>query len=321
VQKYLENPLLVGGKKFDLRIYALVTNYQPLTVRQRCSLALPPRPPQPPTPLHPNPHIRVAAELSSHSGPRARPRLCPRPAKGLATRKAAAQTLGPRPLAGSDVAPAPPHRHQPPGAQVYLYRSGFARFSSYRYHLTKNTLADTYVHLTNAAIQKTAPGYEKDLGCKWPLRAFKLHLISLYGTAAIDELFAGIQSIIVHSLLAVQKVIINDKHCFEMYGYDVMIDEALKPWLIEVNASPSISADTQADYELKYGLLDDVYTILDPEGLLEDELYEQVGGFDLIYHNGPIRSDKGVAPTSKLGCFDDRARNLKRLFKQHAKPK
>jgi hypothetical protein len=41
----------------------------------------------------------------------------------------------------------------------------------------------------------------------------------------------------IRALLAVSKVIINDKQSFELYGYDVLIDANLKPWLLEVNTA------------------------------------------------------------------------------------
>jgi len=68
-----------------------------------------------------------------------------------------------------------------------------------------------------------------------------------------------------------QNIIINDKHCYEMYGYDVMIDADLKPWLIEVNASPSMSSDNEVDTKLKLGLLDDILTVTDAEGRFKDK--------------------------------------------------
>jgi len=42
----------------------------------------------------------------------------------------------------------------------------------------------------------------------------------------------------------------------------------LKPWLLEVNGSPSMTANTQVDWELKCGCLDDVFTIIDMEKIL-----------------------------------------------------
>ncbi len=37
-------------------------------------------------------------------------------------------------------------------------------------------------------------------------------------------------------------------------------------WLIEVNASPSLTASSQEDYDLKYRLLEDTLHIVDMEG-------------------------------------------------------
>ena len=90
------------------------------------------------------------------------------------------------------------------------------------------------------------------------MRNLRLYLESTVGLDATNKLFDDMEKLILHSLRSVQNVMINDKHCFECYGYDVIIDDKMKPWLVEVNASPSLSATTHNDRILKYYLINDV---------------------------------------------------------------
>lgn len=50
--------------------------------------------------------------------------------------------------------------------------------------------------------------------------------------------------------------------CFELLGFDVMLDEGLRPWLLEVNHSPSFSVDSPLDRRIKTGLLGDLMEAL-----------------------------------------------------------
>lgn len=50
------------------------------------------------------------------------------------------------------------------------------------------------------------------------LQSLKLFLMRRFGPERVDALFWEIQMVILRSLLAVQPIMINDKHCFELYG-------------------------------------------------------------------------------------------------------
>ncbi|CAE8724700.1 unnamed protein product [Polarella glacialis] len=76
--------------------------------------------------------------------------------------------------------------------------------------------------------------------------------------------------LIVKSLLSVEPVVSartqmtapHSSNCFELYGFDVLVDADLKPWLLEVNLSPSMQAESPLDWTIKSALLSDALNLV-----------------------------------------------------------
>ncbi|XP_019844628.2 polyglutamylase complex subunit TTLL1 isoform X1 [Bactrocera dorsalis] len=202
ISKYIDNPLLIGGKKFDLRLYVLVTSFRPL--------------------------------------------------------------------------------------KAYLFKQGFCRFCTVKYDTSVTELDNMYVHLTNVSVQKHGGEYNNLHGGKWSVQNLALYLEGTRGKEVTDRLFGSIAWLIVHSLRAVAPVMASDRHCFECYGYDIIIDNNLKPWLVEVNASPSLTSTTVTDRILKYKLIDNILSVVLPPDGVPDVRWNKIpsadalGNFDLL---------------------------------------
>ena len=90
-----------------------------------------------------------------------------------------------------------------------------------------------------------------------------------------------IKSIVILTLLPVAPEVAQKPHtdgCFELYGFDILIDENLKSWLLEVNLSPALNVDSQTDIDVKKPLLEDILALMDISddfGSLARQHYEE----------------------------------------------
>lgn len=186
--RYLTNPLLVDGFKFDLRLYVAVTSYSP---------------------------------------------LC-----------------------------------------IYLFEEGLARFATSKFTMSKAHLRDVFVHLTNYSVNKKSRNYVhcsnidiEDFGNKWSLSALLQHLKDV--GVDIVLLMSRIEDLVIKTILAGEMHIDSacrthmphNNTCFELFGFDILVDALLKPWLLEVNLSPSLACESPMDLKIKSHLIADFLTL------------------------------------------------------------
>jgi tubulin polyglutamylase TTLL6/13 len=50
--------------------------------------------------------------------------------------------------------------------------------------------------------------------------------------------------------------------CFELLGFDIILNSDLKPFLLEVNHAPSFATDSPLDYEVKKRLFIDMFHLI-----------------------------------------------------------
>lgn len=119
------------------------------------------------------------------------------------------------------------------------------RLSSYEYTLDK---LNYYIHLTNNAVQSSCPAYGKlKNGNIFPISDLEAYAQTIGKPASTATFMTQIKATIKTCFDATADILnpFDRKHCFEMYGFDFMIDENYKAWLLECNSGPSLSESNE----------------------------------------------------------------------------
>uniref|UniRef100_A0A1B0BDQ3 Tubulin polyglutamylase TTLL4 n=1 Tax=Glossina palpalis gambiensis TaxID=67801 RepID=A0A1B0BDQ3_9MUSC len=154
--------------------------------------------------------------------------------------------------------------------RVYMYHNGLARFASVKYSEKSETLNDRCMHLTNYSINKKSSNYSKNEdvnachGHKWTIKSLWNYL----GNRGVrtDCLWEALRNLVLHTILAGENAINNmikanveSKYsCYELFGFDVLLDADLVPWLLEVNISPSLHSELPLDTFVKAPLVQSI---------------------------------------------------------------
>ncbi|XP_032217762.1 tubulin polyglutamylase TTLL7 [Nematostella vectensis] len=162
--------------------------------------------------------------------------------------------------------------------RIFVYNDGLVRLGTECYEPpTEDNMDELFMHLTNYSINKHNENFERDenddMGSKRSIKWLNEWLQSM--DYDVNFLWRGITEVIVKTLIVAQPHVLHsyrmcrpgaatgsDSVCFELLGFDILLDRKLKPWLLEINRSPSFGTDSKLDQEVKGGALRDTLRLL-----------------------------------------------------------
>ncbi|XP_074077912.1 tubulin polyglutamylase TTLL7 isoform X3 [Macrotis lagotis] len=155
--------------------------------------------------------------------------------------------------------------------KIFLYHDGLVRMGTEKYSPPNDTnLSQLYMHLTNYSVNKHNERFERDetedKGSKRSIKWFTEFLQT--NKHDVAKFWNDISELVVKTLIVAEPHVLHayrmcrpgqppgsESVCFEVLGFDILLDRKLKPWLLEINRAPSFGTDQKIDYDVKKGVL------------------------------------------------------------------
>ncbi|XP_060848060.1 tubulin monoglutamylase TTLL4-like [Rhopalosiphum padi] len=158
---------------------------------------------------------------------------------------------------------------------LYLYDNGLVRFASVKYSSDLTTICDRYMHLTNYSINRLSSQFTENedadacQGHKWTLRSLWTYM-EKERQIDVKKLWKSLEDLVVKTVISGESPmsqmcrsnLSNRYNAYELFGIDVLFDEYLKPWILEVNISPSLHSSSPLDLAVKGPLVRDLMNMV-----------------------------------------------------------
>ncbi|XP_065216556.1 tubulin monoglutamylase TTLL4-like isoform X2 [Planococcus citri] len=191
--------------------------------------------------------------------------------------------------------------------RIYLYDDGLVRFASVKYSTELNTLGDRYMHLTNYSINKLSSKYKQNedasacQGHKWTLKTLWSYMERELNVN-VSKLQARLIDLVIKTIISGEFTVnqlsnsnLGSRYnSYELFGIDVLFDTDLKPWLLEVNISPSLHSSSPLDLAVKAPMVYDLMNIAGFQIPTSKKFTEE-----------QLARDMGKLPVTRL-CYDSR---------------